>query len=454
MKFFSREEWQEPFDELVAMHLMPSCEAAGIDPDALADAIGEHRAAVIWGCLVEDFLAADLEDGSNIVDAYLKRRGWKETASNKQYLKSLRSSVMSLYEVSDIVRDQSFLARDLLRGGEPVRVSEKSGTHSLRQWDRIAARVVRVGPKFEMAGGALPFGRELSEVIISGFGELKEETRSDVRKLARERPGDVKDEELVLNTEILRRGAFLFTNAWLNDVLERERNPRLPTIVNGDGDEIAFTTVRYPLKGAADRKTLEAVLTAIPALHRASENHWNWIAPASRKKHAAAEGAQIFVTTFEDGSVSMGDIELDAAALELETNSPQRAQKGRALLDPIIGPFVEEPVVESRTMAEMMASRPAGEREAPSSGLSPEEESTIVRDALDSHYRGVLDEPVPMLGNVSPRKAAKTKKGREKLVDWLKLLENEAGRQDTHSPTAGYDVSWMWEELGVSDLRR
>lgn len=31
-------------------------------------------------------------------------------------MKAIRSSVMSLYEVSDIVPGQSFLARDLIRG--------------------------------------------------------------------------------------------------------------------------------------------------------------------------------------------------------------------------------------------------------------------------------------------------------------------------------------------------
>ena len=79
---------------------------------------------VVWGCVFEDFLARDLDDGRNIVDDYLKRRGWNESASNKAYMRALRSSVMSLYEISDIVREESFLARDLVRGGEPIRVSE------------------------------------------------------------------------------------------------------------------------------------------------------------------------------------------------------------------------------------------------------------------------------------------------------------------------------------------
>jgi hypothetical protein len=83
---------------------------------------------VLWGCVFEDFLTRAFDDGRNIVDDYLKRRGWKESASNKAYVIALRSSVMSLYEISDIVREESFLARDLVRGREPVRVSERSAT--------------------------------------------------------------------------------------------------------------------------------------------------------------------------------------------------------------------------------------------------------------------------------------------------------------------------------------
>jgi hypothetical protein len=59
-----------------------------------------------------------------------------------------------------------------------------------------------------------------------------------------------------------------------------------------------------------------------------------------------------------------------------------------------------------------------------------------------------------MLGHVTPRRAAKSAKGREKLVTWLKFLENSAAKHDSGSATGGYDVTWMWEELGVASLRR
>ena len=105
-------------------------------------------------------------------------------------------------------------------------------------------------------------------------------------------------------------------------------------------------------------------------------------------------------------------------------------------------------------MAEMRASPAANAGPKPSSGLAPAEERAMIREMLERHYHAVLDEPVPMLGDVSPRKAAKTEKGREKLILWLKHIENANARQDPHSPMAAYDFGWMWEELGIAHLRR
>lgn len=453
MKWLSREEWRQPYNELFERHVGAACDQAGVAVEALADKLGKQNASVMWGCVFEDFLACDLDDGSNIVDDYLKRRGWKESVTNKRYMMALRVSVMSLYEVSDIVRDQSFLARDLLRGGEPVRISEKSATHGLRQWDRLAARVVRMGPRFEMAGGALAFSHELGELLCEEFAALRKEMLSQARKS--DGRGDEDKEPFDFDTAILRHAGFLFTNIWLEDALQRALDPRLPTLRNSDGDEIAFTTVRYPLKETCDRAALEAALMAMPDLQRhAGKKLWTWTTadtPAPRKPLA---GDQVITSTFSDGSISMGGVELEAGALKLETNSPQRAQRGRALLEPVVGPFVGEPVVESQTMAEMRASAPANDGRKPSSGLAPEEERAILEETIDRHYHAVLDQPVPMLGDVSPRKAAKTKKGREKLVAWLKLIENSNAGQDPGSPMAAYDVGWMWEELGIAHLRR
>ena len=101
----------------------------------------------------------------------------------------------------------------------------------------------------------------------------------------------------------------------------------------------------------------------------------------------------------------------------------------------------------------------AGTREkrnkpTPPSGLSPEEERAIVQQSLEAHYRQTLDQPIPLLGNVSPRQAVGTPRGREKVAAWLKMLENNGMRRPDDDPMAGYDFRWMWAELGIERLRR
>jgi hypothetical protein len=152
MKWLRRDEWGEAFTDFLEKHLEPACSKWDLAIEELPSVIGEDWYMNLWGFAFEDFLTCEYDDNRNIVDDYLKRRGWKESATNKAYMTALRSSVISLYEISDIVSEESFLARDLVRGGGPIRISEKSATRSLHPWDRIAARMLRLRAKTVMAG--------------------------------------------------------------------------------------------------------------------------------------------------------------------------------------------------------------------------------------------------------------------------------------------------------------
>ncbi|MCU1315847.1 MAG: hypothetical protein JWN63_1169 [Candidatus Acidoferrum typicum] len=45
----------------------------------------------LWGCAFEDFLTRTFgAEYGNIVDVYLKRRGWNEKIQDKLYMKALR----------------------------------------------------------------------------------------------------------------------------------------------------------------------------------------------------------------------------------------------------------------------------------------------------------------------------------------------------------------------------
>ena len=94
-------------------------EAFSLTFEEIDDALGGGWAGTLWGCAFEDFLTRRFgPEDENPVEAYLRRRGWKERAATRAYMTALQGSVMSLHEVSDILPGQSFRARDLVRGDD------------------------------------------------------------------------------------------------------------------------------------------------------------------------------------------------------------------------------------------------------------------------------------------------------------------------------------------------
>lgn len=110
------------------------------------------------------------------------------------------------------------------------------------------------------------------------------------------------------------------------------------------------------------------------------------------------------------------------------------------------------PLLERVDLDQMLAEGKGLPRQG--SGLPPEIEREVVSKALDEHYRRALDEPIPALGNRTPRAAVKTAKDRDKAVAWLQLLENGGAQHDPSDPMGAYDFGWMWRELGLDEFRR
>jgi hypothetical protein len=87
-------KWSGRFAEVYDDHLLPTCDQTDFDVDEIISILGEDWfMRTVWGCAFEDFLTRDFDDGSNVVDDYLKRRGWKEAASTRAYMAALRTSV-------------------------------------------------------------------------------------------------------------------------------------------------------------------------------------------------------------------------------------------------------------------------------------------------------------------------------------------------------------------------
>ncbi len=380
LAFIGREEgWEERLQEVIGEHLRAALDAFELDQEDLADILGEPSSGTLWGCGFEDFLGRRFgASGENIIDLYLRRRGWKETALNRAYFAALRDTPVSLHEVSGVQPGASMVLRDVLRGGPPVTVREKSATRSLRQWDKIAVRVVPERDHHVISGAVLAFSDEAVELLTVALREAV--------KLGKRAP-------LTLSTEQLRDCAPVFTSAWLFTEVPRALNPPQPSYCNSDGDEVMFHDLRFALKPGVTQKRLAVCLHQIDGLSPASRTFWNWIERRPMRKGKAAAG--IMLETQMDGGTVLAGFEIKGRALLVSTNSPARAARVEALVMGTIGDLVKPPLTTIRTVEQLMAEQEGKPAPSAADEIPPAIAKQITQDYMDKHYREPLDAPVP-----------------------------------------------------------
>ncbi|MET2832865.1 arginine deiminase-related protein [Mesorhizobium shangrilense] len=220
------------------------------------------------------------------------------------------------------------------------------------------------------------------------------------------------------------------------------------------GDDLVFHDVRFPLAAGVAQKDIALQVNAIPGMSQENAKFWNWLEekPVGKGRQGGALSLDI---TMDNGSRVLGNVEMKGRFLHVATNSAERAQKGAALIRQALGDLVRTPLTEIRTVEQMMADPPARIQAGATSDIPAEVAEQVVHQFLDRQYRDTLDQPVGMLGNKTPRQAATSAAGRQKVAEWLKYLENQSSRQpDRANPMATYSFEWMWHELGVFDLRQ
>ena len=408
-----------------------------------------------------------------MVDDYLKRRGYKESGSAKAYMKAIRGSVMSLYEVSDIVQGQSFLARDMIRGGEPVRVSERSATTQMKNWDRIGARIVPLAGSHYMCGGTLVYDLATSERLLAKLSWFESRIDNEMHVIADELGTQLDTghyAKIIADGALLELAAPIFTRIWLSDALDRALNPSEPELHNTDGDPYVSCTLRFPLREPARMEAVCAALDAIGDLQPASDTFFNWLGPEVDTGRLPANlPGHVIISNLTDGDEILGavlaSIEVEPDQVVITANSRNRIARAKAKIEAVLTALIGVPTLETETPGEIRAKSELAKCEptdmesakaanASMVAIAPDVKRRIVHGQLDQHYRETLDKPIAMLDGMTPRQAAHSAAGRDKVSSWLKYLENQAHqRQDQDDPLATYDPSWLWSELGIQERR-
>lgn len=456
MNWADRPEWAKEQATIFHAHLAPICERLGYSQEELGQELAEHDyGGMLFGMMFEDFASRHLApDGKNLIDDYLKRRGWRESVTGRRYLQQLRDSVLSLYEVIAVSPGRHCALRDLVRGGKTIRVDEHLGTQSLVRWDRIAARVLKSNGKYIFSGGILPFVQEASQDLLKVLDNTRNKLIKKLNRLAGRKAAAKTLPPEVLDRQLLQEACPAFTQIWLMHTLERLHAP-LPEMINRDGEPLVFTESRFPF----DDKNRNAIMERLDAAaewerNPAGEPVWTWLPKKKGAGKLPKKGLSI--QSSHDGQVPIsGTLELQPKALTFSAHSLERTERGKNTLMALLHDLIGQPLSKVQTPEQLMAEhgqQTAGGRRA-ADAIDPEVAGRIMRDYFDQHYRQCLDEPIPALDGKTPRQCAKSKKGREQLIEWLKYLENHELRRAAEEGTAPYDFSWMWEELKLAKSR-
>ena len=131
-----------------------------------------------------------------------------------------------------------------------------------------------------------------------------------------------------------------------------------------------------------------------------------------------------------------------------ETISKKRAEKARDELPGVFGGAVKFRAISYEDVEQAIKRAPkTAKNKEPE--IPIEEQRRVLGEYYEQHYRKWLDEPVPALGNRTPRHAAKLKTVRPKLIALLKDFESHSERQ-RRSGEVAYDFTWIWAELGLT----
>ncbi len=326
----------------------------------------------------------------------------------RQWLEALGERAIGLYEVTEVKPGEGLRLQDSLRPEEPPTwVRERSASRALVQWDVLGARLARQDDDWVLTGTVYPLGRR----------EAKRCRDEILRDMKGKDWGSAFARDLV--------GAAVSSH-WLANLVEERP---LPQFVDASTREpLMLVTDHYQV---TDWGMLETVLARQVDVEGSRQNGWTRFVELDgdmRRSRAALnvrepDRLEVFCRT-----MSLAN---EARAWLQATAGHSLAYRTREVVDPL-SPKAREAAA-------------AGPVKRP----PPEIEGQALHHFLRKHYENWTDEPLPVLGNRTPRESTKTAKGRGAVVDLLKSYEQHEARRAKRDGNARFDFGFLWERLGL-----
>lgn len=347
---------------------------------------------------------------------------------DREYIETACRSPMSVFCVEQVVRGQSLDLKDVLTG-QRFHVLERSASQILRAADLIFTRVLTIQGVSLMLGAAPFLVPPVWHIRVIDWRDKVFGKRLVKRRDLAEFDIEIRELYFDIAAELL--------------------DPSPPELRNTDGDPIALTTLTYELNVAVDE--------AFKKLSPLASVHGENLSESTRDPSGTMTGATLSWAKAGNrqhkhwDNTILGTLRLEAGRLVAEVNSTRRAERLQREITRRLGRaavLIDTAVVDPATAWEERQRQPAASpRDDGPSPQPPLELQALQEELIRQHWKDWLDTRVPALGNKTPRQAARTAGGRERLE--ALLAEAERGAEN-NLPNSGAHVAAVRNALGLT----
>lgn len=402
----------------------------------LEDYFGSDKFWMIYPVALEFFFTniyGQDEEEWNVIDSFLANPMNGLTKDENAYLKALRPSVMSLYEVTKVEPDKSLTVKDMIRGGSAIKVMEKSLTRYVSRWDCLGARILNMGDHLEFAGGCLSIEPYIAKEMASWLKEMRDAVVANIPI----QNTNLSKDYISHYAEVMWASEIAI--AWIDQFIE-SLCQQPPEFRNNENHSISPVTITFPVN--KNHSEVSAFFDKHREFDESGQNEWVWLQMQKGSKHK------------KQSYTIRGQVTLHEDCLVLFTNSRERSVIlediiSKKLADILGKPHREYQNKPAGNVENLLAGFSTTENDNIENELTPEERQEILSKIKDDHYHEWLSMRIPALDGKTPRMAKRTKKGRNQLIALLKDLENNENHIAKAQGIKAYDMTWMWEELGL-----
>ncbi len=370
---------------------------------------------------------------------YLAEHGSRLNDYQKSFIQAACREPFSFFVVTAVEPRRSLALRDLLLGRE-VTVSERQASELLKRGDVIYARCVSLEGQSILSGmGPVPLSPDMQGLVLDFRDELKKTARNK----------GVLDPAYLRSQDALLR-SFYFEAA------EQILNPPPPALQNTDGDPLEFVRLHYNLLCSPERALEKLKTLVLPEYQEGILDEADFDRSGNLLGVSLTWQKKGNRLHPEWDNTTLGSVEIMGDRLEVEVNSLKRAAKirheiGKRLRDQAA--LVKE---ERKSVENVL-----GEQEGQSGSRSgrqprdrigepmPPEFRALLKEKVKAHWEAWLDIRIPALKHQTPRQAARTPEGRERLE--ALLIELECRNETVVQPELRSDVGDLRRKLGLPD---